>query len=123
VDVMIINGKALAQKIKKDIKKKVSQMGVKPGLAVVLVGDNPASKIYVKEKEKACQEVGFHSKKIVLPANISQKKFLKEIEALNNDSNIHGILVQLPLPFDLAQAFGSEAQARRGKLLPNLPKV
>lgn len=101
--MVLIDGKKLANKIKENIKKKVKQMAFKPGLAVVLVGDSPASKIYVKAKEKACQEVGFYSKKIVLPSSISQKELLKEIEKLNNDDKIHGILVQLPLPFDLAQ--------------------
>lgn len=59
----IIDGRRLAQEIKEDIKKKVARMAIKPGLAVILVGDNPASKIYVKFKEKACKEVGFYSKK------------------------------------------------------------
>ena len=94
----IINGRLLASKIKKDIKQKVAKMTIKPGLIVVLVGDDPASEVYVKFKEKACKEVGFYSKKIALPASVSQKTLLKEIEQLNNDSKIHGILVQLPLP-------------------------
>jgi len=95
---MIIDGKKLANKIKEDIKQKVSRMSFCPGLAVVLVGNDPASKIYVGAKEKACKEVGFYSKKIVLSATVSQKTLLKEIDQLNNDSKIHGILVQLPLP-------------------------
>lgn len=95
---MIIDGKALAQVIKENIKKKVARMAFKPGLAVILVGDNPASKIYVNAKEKACQEVGFYSQKIVFSDKISQKRLLKEINRLNQDKKIHGILVQLPLP-------------------------
>lgn len=95
---MIIDGKALAQVIKENIKKKVARMAFKPGLAVILVGDNPASKIYVNAKEKACQKVGFYSQKIVFPSSISQKRLLKEINRLNQDKKIHGILIQLPLP-------------------------
>ena len=94
---MIIDGKTLAKKIKEEIRQKVAKLGFQPGLAVVLVGEDPASKIYVKAKKRACQEVGFYSKKIVLPADISQKKLLQEIDKLNNDYKIHGILVQLPL--------------------------
>lgn len=97
---MLIDGKKLAQEIKEDIKEKVKRMGFRPGLAVVLVGEDPASKIYVRFKEKACEAVGFYSKKIVLSSDISQKKLLDEIKKLNNDSKIHGILVQLPLPSD-----------------------
>jgi len=94
----IIDGLALAKQIKEKIKTEVSQMKNKPGLAVILVGENSASQIYVNSKEKDCQSVGFYSRKIVLPANISEKKLLEEIDILNNDPKIHGILVQLPLP-------------------------
>lgn len=95
---MIIDGKALAQKIKDEIRNKVLPLTVKPGLAVILVGDDPASVIYVNSKEKACQEVGFYSRKLVLPKTTTQFQLIEEIEKLNNDEKINGILVQLPLP-------------------------
>ena len=94
----IIDGKKLAAQVKRQIKEKVTKMAVKPGLAVVLVGNDPASKIYVRAKEKACQQVGFYSKQVVLPAEVEQEKLIKEIEKLNDDPKINGILVQLPLP-------------------------
>jgi len=93
-----IDGLALANQIKEKIKAEVALMKIKPGLAVVLVGEDPASQIYVNSKEKDCQSVGFYSRKIILPVNISEKKLLEEINILNNDPKIHGILVQLPLP-------------------------
>lgn len=72
--------------------------GKNPGLAVVLVGDDPASKVYVNRKEKACEELGIYSRKIVLPADTKQEELLSLVDELNADSKIHGILVQLPLP-------------------------
>ncbi|HLC64669.1 MAG TPA: bifunctional methylenetetrahydrofolate dehydrogenase/methenyltetrahydrofolate cyclohydrolase FolD [Candidatus Nanoarchaeia archaeon] len=94
----LIDGQKVAESIHKDIKAKVASMKVKPGLAVVIVGNNAASKIYVKKKEKACKEAGFHSVLIELSEDISETKLLKQIDALNQDNKIHGILVQLPLP-------------------------
>lgn len=95
---MIIDGQKVAQELKDAIKKQVGDFVKKPGLAVVLVGDNPASLVYVNHKVKACEEVGFYSQKIELTANTSQDELLEVIGELNNDNNIHGILVQLPLP-------------------------
>jgi len=94
----IIDGKAIAEKLRANLKKKVSKLKQKPGLAVVLVGNNPASQIYVNMKEKKCDEVGFYSKKIVLPEKTSETKLLEVVDELNQDSKIHGMLVQLPLP-------------------------
>ncbi len=94
----LIDGRALSRKIQKKITRKVAAMKFKPGLAVILVGDNPASQVYVRSKEKACKAVGFYSQKIVLEKNITQDQLLVEIQKLNKDSKIHGILVQLPLP-------------------------
>ena len=98
----IIDGKAISEKIRSEVKaeteKLIKEKGVTPGLAVVLVGDNPASKVYVGSKEKACGEMGFYSEKHVLPATASQDELLKLIDKLNKDKKIHGILVQLPLP-------------------------
>lgn len=95
---IILDGRLISAKIKKEIASQVAKLVLKPGLAVVLVGDDPASKRYVNSKEKACQEVGFYSKKIVLEENISQEELFKVLADLNNDIKIHGILVQLPLP-------------------------
>ncbi|MCR4442235.1 MAG: bifunctional methylenetetrahydrofolate dehydrogenase/methenyltetrahydrofolate cyclohydrolase FolD [Peptococcaceae bacterium] len=97
----IIDGKAVAQKIREEIKKKTGELkkrGITPGLAVVLVGDDPASHIYVGLKEKACREVGFYSEIIKLPAGAAEEEVLKLVEELNKRPEIHGILVQLPLP-------------------------
>lgn len=98
----IIDGKALAHEIRDDIRRRVS-LRIKhkqraPGLAVVLVGADPASEIYVRNKRQACQEVGFISRAFDLPANTSEATLLKLIDELNADSAIDGILVQLPLP-------------------------
>ncbi|MCF7862328.1 bifunctional methylenetetrahydrofolate dehydrogenase/methenyltetrahydrofolate cyclohydrolase FolD [Candidatus Woesearchaeota archaeon] len=94
----IIDGKGIADKIREEIRLKVASLDTKPGLAVVLVGENPASEIYVGMKEKACQEIGFLSKKIELPAVCEQVELLDIIDKLNHDPSIHGILVQMPLP-------------------------
>jgi len=94
----IIDGKAIAKKIREQLKEKVSKLKVKPGLAVVLVGEDPASEVYVNMKEKKCNEIGFNSKKIVLPADIDELELLRIVDELNNDPKIHGMLVQLPLP-------------------------
>lgn len=94
----LLDGRKLAKKIKTEIKQKVQSWKQPPGLAVVLVGDNSASKIYVNHKEKACREVGFYSQKVVLPADTTQEELKEKLTELNNDTQIHGILVQLPLP-------------------------
>ncbi len=98
----IINGKEIAKQIRQEIKNAVSlrtQKGFrKPGLAVVKVGNNPASEIYVANKRKACNEVGFYSVDHDLPDSISENELIKVIDQLNHDNQIDGILVQLPLP-------------------------
>lgn len=97
----IIDGKAIAAKIRGEIAVEVNRLeakGVKPGLAVVLVGEDPASKVYVSMKEKACLDVGIFSDEYKLPAETPEAELLALIEKLNNDPRIHGILVQLPLP-------------------------
>lgn len=94
----IIDGKQIAQKLRNDIAKKVEKLDRAPGLAVILVGDDPASTIYVRNKDNACKEVGFYSEKINKSANITQQELLDEVIRLNNDDKIDGILVQLPLP-------------------------
>ena len=99
---LIIDGKAVAREVQKQIKEEVEGLerrwGMAPGLAVVLVGDDPASHIYVKNKEKSCKEVGIKSYEHLLPATISEKELLALVHALNKDKNVNGILVQLPLP-------------------------
>lgn len=97
----LIDGKAIAQEIRKEIKEKVEalqQQGKQPGLAVVLVGNDPASQTYVNSKEKACIEVGMYSEVHRLPAETSEAEMLRLIDQLNASEKIHGILVQLPLP-------------------------
>jgi len=98
---MIIDGKQIAKQLRTGITKQVAKLGRKPGLAVVLVGDDPASSVYVRNKDNACKEVGFYSEKINKPASITQAELLSEVERLNNDDKIDGILVQLPLPSHL----------------------
>lgn len=94
----LIDGKALAAKIKDEIKEEVSGLSKKPGLAVVLVGDDPASKVYVGSKEKTCEYIGFYSEVHRLPADTQEKELLELIDSLNKNDKINGILVQLPLP-------------------------
>jgi methylenetetrahydrofolate dehydrogenase (NADP+)/methenyltetrahydrofolate cyclohydrolase len=97
----IIDGKAIAAKLRETIKHKTDQLktgGVTPGLAVVLVGEDPASRVYVSMKEKACAQAGIYSDEHKLPADTSEEKLLALIDQLNEDQRIDGILVQLPLP-------------------------
>jgi methylenetetrahydrofolate dehydrogenase (NADP+) / methenyltetrahydrofolate cyclohydrolase len=97
----IIDGIAIAKMIRAEVAAETAKLaaeGVRPGLAVVLVGDNPASKAYVGSKEKACLEAGMHSVKVVLPAETSEAELLAVVDRLNADPAVHGILVQLPLP-------------------------
>lgn len=97
----LIDGKKVASDIKQTLTLEVQALkakGITPGLAVVLVGDNPASKKYVASKEKMCAEIGINSYPHKLPADISQAELIKLIDELNADKNVHGILVQLPLP-------------------------
>lgn len=98
----LIDGKETAKIIKNEIKAEVAELkekyGKVPGLAVVIVGEDPASKVYVNSKVKSCEELGIYSEKHVMSAEISEKELLDLIDKLNKDANIHGILVQLPLP-------------------------
>ena len=97
----LIDGKKVAADIRENLKKEIAELkskGIQPGLAVVLVGENPASKKYVASKEKTCEDIGIKSFAYKLPESISQKELIKLIDDLNNDKNVHGILVQLPLP-------------------------
>lgn len=97
----IINGKQISEDIRGSLREEVQQLvkqGFTPGLAVVLVGEDPASQVYVRNKEKACQDLGYYSEVHRLPAETSQEELLALVDKLNNQANIHGILVQLPLP-------------------------
>ncbi len=97
----LIDGKELSQKIRKNVKKEIETLesvGVTPGLAVILVGDDPASKTYVSMKEKACEEAGIYSIVHKMPTSISQDKILEILDMINKNDYMDGILVQLPLP-------------------------
>src|SRR5688572_29783082 len=98
----IIDGKAFAARLRAEVAEAVARVkdshGLTPGLAVVLVGDDAASHVYVSSKKKACAEVGIISFDSLYPAKVTQKELLKEIARLNADPAVHGILVQLPLP-------------------------
>ncbi|SDH51232.1 methylenetetrahydrofolate dehydrogenase (NADP+) / methenyltetrahydrofolate cyclohydrolase [Alteribacillus persepolensis] len=99
----VISGKEVASNIREQIKEEVKTLDVTPGLAVILVGDNPASRSYVKGKEKASYEVGIHSELKELPSDVSEKELLDLVEHYNHESSIHGILVQLPLPDHISE--------------------
>jgi len=108
----IIDGKALSAQIRAQVAARaqaLSQQGHTPGLAVVLVGEDPASQVYVRNKAAACDQAGLHSQVIRLPATVSQEQLLHTIADLNQDARIHGILVQLPLPAHLDTAQVLEA--------------
>lgn len=98
----IIDGKRISQEIRAEIAEQTaafkSERGYAPGLAVIIVGEDPASQVYVRNKKRACEEVGFYSESYELPAETTQDKLLELIDKLNRDENIHGILCQLPLP-------------------------
>jgi len=101
MSAIIIDGVEIAKKVREEIALQVADLkekGVTPGLAVILVGDNQASKTYVSMKEKACQQLGMYSLLIKLPESTSENELLAKIDELNKDEKIHGILVQLPLP-------------------------
>ncbi len=98
----ILEGKVFAAQIKDSVKSEVEILqnihGITPGLAVLIVGENPASKVYVANKDKACAEIGIYSKVLRLPEHITKEELLREIKALNENAAIHGILLQLPVP-------------------------
>ena len=97
----LIDGKAVSLQVKQQVKQecdKLKTKGVTPGLAVIIVGDDPASQVYVRNKEKACEECGFYSVKYALDADTTQSELNALIDKLNKDEKINGILCQLPLP-------------------------
>ena len=99
---IIMDGKALAVKMQDQLQEKVARLKEKewivPGLVVIMVGDNPASQVYVRNKERAAKKAGFHSKTVNLSESISEEELIEVIEKYNQDPLFHGILVQLPLP-------------------------
>jgi len=97
----LIDGNAIARSIRDEVTLDVAKLvarGIQPGLAVVLVGDDPASEVYVRNKGRACDEAGMHSVTINMPASTTQQELLAQVQRLNDDPAIHGILVQMPLP-------------------------
>ena len=103
----LIDGRAIAEKVYVDLRREIAELktkGITPGLAVVLVGDDPASRAYVRSKDKMCRELGLHSLKLELPASTIQTELLKRVHELNADSRIHGILVQSPPPAHIDEA-------------------
>ncbi len=109
---MRIDGKAVSAKVKEEVAAEVEvlkKQGVCPGLAVVIVGDDPASRIYVNNKKKACQATGIYSEEYALPATTTQEELLALVETLNEKKDIHGILVQSPLPKGLDEGAVVEA--------------
>lgn len=101
---MIIDGKAVSKAVRERVEKETEELkakGVTPGLAVIIVGEDPASQVYVRNKEKACEEVGFYSEKFALPENTTQQELNSLVMELNERKDINGILCQLPLPSHL----------------------
>jgi methylenetetrahydrofolate dehydrogenase (NADP+)/methenyltetrahydrofolate cyclohydrolase len=103
----LIDGRAIAEKVYVDLRTQIAELkskGITPGLAVVLVGDNPASRTYVRSKDKMSRDLGLHSVKLELPALTSQSELLEHVEELNRDPKVHGILVQSPPPKQIDEA-------------------
>jgi methylenetetrahydrofolate dehydrogenase (NADP+)/methenyltetrahydrofolate cyclohydrolase len=132
----LLDGKSLAAQIRAEVKRKVTtlaQRGIHPGLAVILAGEDPASRVYVRNKMRACEETGVRSTFIELPASVSQVELLDRVRSLNEDRQVHGILVQLPLPKQINAARVLEAvspakdidgfhEANLGALLAGAPR-
>jgi methylenetetrahydrofolate dehydrogenase (NADP+)/methenyltetrahydrofolate cyclohydrolase len=103
----LIDGRAIAEKVYVDLRREIAELkskGITPGLAVVLIGDNPASRTYVRSKDKMSRELGLHSVKLELPDSTTQSELLERVEELNRDSKVHGILVQSPPPKQIDEA-------------------
>lgn len=98
LSAQLIDGKKQSSEILSKVKKEISSLQKRPVLAVILVGENPASKLYIEKKQQACAEVGIESKLFSFPENVAEQELLEKIQGLNDDSSVSGILVQLPLP-------------------------
>ena len=94
----IIDGKSVSKQIIEEVKQNTIKAGVKPGLALILVGNDPASEVYVRNKGRVCEEIGFYSVTEKLPETTPESELLEKVHKYNEDKNIHGLLVQLPLP-------------------------
>ena len=122
----LINGKEVSAAVKLRVKNQTEELieknGITPGLAVVIVGNDPASRVYVNSKKKACAEVGFNSYEYALPEETTQQELLELVEKLNNDPKVNGILCQLPLPKQIVSApltaMGSSPTAVRTEKRP-----
>ena len=133
----LLDGKSLAAQVRADVRRKVealAQRGIRPGLAVILAGENPASRVYVRNKVRACEETGVRSSLFELPASATEAQVLDRVQALNADPLVHGILVQLPLPRQLdagkvlqavspAKDVDGFHEANLGALLAGQPRV
>lgn len=133
----ILDGKSLAAQLRASVKERVAhlaQRGIRPGLAVVLAGDDPASRLYVRNKVRACEETGIRSIQCEFPSSVAESVLIERVRALNSDTAVHGILVQLPLPpqVDAARVLGAVAPAKDvdgfgvenlGALLAGRPKL
>ncbi len=103
----LIDGRAIAERVYVDLRREIAELkakGVTPGLAVILVGENPASRAYVRSKDKMCRELGLHSLKLEVPESTTQRELLRRVEEFNRDPSIHGILVQSPPPEHIDEA-------------------
>ena len=137
MSAQLLDGKSLAAHVRGEVKRRVaalSQRGIRPGLAVILAGDDPASKVYVRNKVRACEETGVRSTLIELPASVSEAELLARVQSLNENPEVHGILVQLPLPKQVNSANILEAvapakdvdgfhEANLGALLAGSPRL
>src|SRR3989344_1025989 len=94
----IIDGKRISEKIKAQLRQEIKKLNKKPGLAIIQVGNNPVSEIYVNNKRKACEEVGIFSELHRVPENVSEAQLVNLIQRINSDNKIHGCIVQMPLP-------------------------
>src|SRR5256885_4580444 len=133
----ILDGKSLAAQVRTAVKREVealAQRGIRPGLAVVLAGENPASKVYVRNKVRACEETGVRSELFDLPASVSEEALIDRVLALNDDAEVHGIRVQLPLPKQVdahkvlatvaaAKDVDGSHEANLGALLAGTPRM
>lgn len=124
--VKIIDGNAIAKRIRERIRREVKKLHVKPGLAVILVGNNSASKVYVSRKSVVCEDLGFYLEKYEFDEHVAENKLIELIETLNNKETVHGILVQLPLPKHLNTRRVIERISPRKDIdgfLPNSPFI
>ncbi len=107
MSAIVIDGKKVAAEVKAELRPRIEQLknnGIEPNLTVILVGEDPASRVYVSMKKKACEELGIQSDTLNLPGETSESELLTLVEKLNRDSGVHGILVQLPLPSQIREA-------------------